>query len=69
VEIENPAFFEGGPDQGANIVAPLLVIADEEGLWWIDVLFEDRLITRVPFRVIFATAPMPIVQPPHLPGN
>ena len=62
--IENRAFFEGGPDHGANIVSPLLLLADEEGLWWIDVLFEDRLITRVPLRVIFAEVP---ALPPHSP--
>jgi hypothetical protein len=56
-EMENSAFFEGGPDLGANIVTPILMLADEEGLHWIEVLFEDRLVTRVPLRVIFATVP------------
>jgi len=56
-EMQNSAFFEGGPDRGVSVVAPFLMAADEEGLYWIDVLFEDVRVTRMPFRVIFANAP------------
>ena len=54
---ENEAFIEGGQEQGVNIVTPFLMLADEEGLYWFEILFEGRgVITRIPFRVIFATA-------------
>jgi hypothetical protein len=64
VQMENEAFFEGGQEVGVNVVAPFLILADEEGLYWIDVLFEDRLVTRIPFRVIFAAVPTVQQQPP-----
>ena len=57
--------MEGGQDQGVVIANPLFLIADEEGLYWIDVLFEDSLITRVPLRVIFAA--LQTMQLPHPP--
>ena len=65
-EMENSAFFEGGQDSGANIVAPFIMLAEEEGLHWIDVLFEDRIVTRVPFRVIFSS--VPTIQSPRPAG-
>src|ERR1039458_906350 len=66
VEMENDAFFEGGQERGVTIMTPFLILPDEEGLFWIDVLFENNRITRMPFRVIFATAPsvQGPVQPP-----
>jgi hypothetical protein len=64
-QIENDVFFPGGQDQGVNIVNPMLFVADEEGLYWIDVLFEGRVLTRVPFRVLFATVPaIQQIRPP-----
>lgn len=69
-EMENEAFFEGGKDQGVTVANPLVFIPDEEGLYWVDVLFEDRLITRIPLRVIFAAVQMiPLPQQPHQPGR
>jgi hypothetical protein len=56
-KIESEIFFEGGHDQGVNLVSPLVLATDEEGLYWIDVLFEERLITRIPFRVMLAAGP------------
>lgn len=66
VEMENDVFFEGGQDRGINILAPFLILADEEGLYWIDVVFEGRLVTRIPFRVILVAAPL--VQRQNPPG-
>jgi hypothetical protein len=62
VDISSDVFFEGGQDRGVNIVHPLVLLADEEGLFWIDVLFEDAVLTRMPLRVIFVT--MPAIQAP-----
>lgn len=59
-ELHNEVFFEGGKDHGVNIVTPMFLVVDEEGLYWIDVLFEDKLITRVPMRVLFQTIPQMI---------
>lgn len=47
-----PVFFEG-EDRGVQLVAGLDLELTQEGLYWIDVLLEDRLMTRVPLRVIY----------------
>jgi hypothetical protein len=57
MEVENDVFFQGVPDVGVTIGTPILFIPEEEGLYWIDVLFMEQQVTRVPFRVIFAGAP------------
>ena len=64
--MEREFFFEGGQDKGVNLIVPLLMLADEEGLFWIEVMFEGVLMTRIPFRVIFLSVPLP--QPPPTPG-
>jgi hypothetical protein len=56
-EMEPEAFFEGGEDRGVNIVVPFLMLAEEDGVYWIDVLFENQLLTKIPFRVILVANP------------
>src|ERR1700722_10341057 len=58
-EISRDAFFEAGEDRGVNVVVPLVILGDEEGVFWIEVLFEDMVLTRTTLRVMFATMPMP----------
>jgi hypothetical protein len=64
MEIENEMFCEGGPDSGLAVISQITMALDEEGLYWIDVLFEDRMVTRIPFRVLFASG-VPTSQPPR----
>ena len=47
-----PMFFEG-EDRGATAVLPMTVVFREEGLYWFDVLLGERLVTRMPLRVIY----------------
>jgi hypothetical protein len=47
-----PVFFEG-EDRGVQLIAGLQLDLREEGLYWIDVLLDGSLVTRVPFRVIY----------------
>lgn len=47
-----PIHFEG-EERGANVVAQFAMTADEEGLYWVDVLFGDSLLTRIPLRVLY----------------
>jgi len=51
-ELEFPALFEG-EDRGVGIIANMGVIAEEEGLYWFDVLLQDDLITRIPLRILY----------------
>jgi hypothetical protein len=63
-EMENEVFFEGGQDQGVTIANPFILVPDEEGLYWIEILVFEKVATRVPFRVIFAALPTIQVHPP-----
>lgn len=58
--VEIPVHFEGGQgDRGVNIVLPVALEVDEEGLYWFDVLWSDErggseeLLSRMPLRVIY----------------
>lgn len=53
-ELEFPALFEGD-DRGVGIVAAMGFVAQEEGLYWFDVLLQEQLITRIPLRVLYHT--------------
>ncbi len=45
-------FFEGD-DRGVNIVSQMQFPVQEEGLYWVDVICLEQLMTRVPLRVIY----------------
>lgn len=49
-----PVLFEG-EDRGHNLVLPLELQPRHAGLHWFDLLLEDRLLTRVPLRVVQRT--------------
>jgi hypothetical protein len=42
-----------GEDRGSNLVLNLNFTAQHEGLYWFDLILDDRLITRVPLRVVY----------------
>lgn len=44
--------FEG-EERGVAAVIPVPLVAEEEGLYWFDVLIEQQLLTRVPLRVMY----------------
>ena len=41
-----------GGDSGQNFVANIMLSVEEEGLHWFDVLFEDRLLTKMPITLL-----------------
>jgi hypothetical protein len=41
-----------GEDRGINVLIPLAVPTDQEGLFWFDVLVDQQLMTRMPLRVV-----------------
>lgn len=60
-----PVFLEGG-ERGVNVVLQMNVQFAEPGLYWFDVYFvdkEDKLLTRIPFRVIYARTTTPGTPP------
>lgn len=47
-----PVLFEG-EDRGVNLILNLNIVADQEGLYWFDILLEDQLLTRIPLRIVY----------------
>lgn len=50
---EMPLLFEG-EDRGMNVILQIGLVAEYEGLYWIDVLLDQERVTRMPLRVIYA---------------
>jgi len=53
-EVSFPVLFEG-EDKGVNIFSPLNMIAEQEGLYWLDIYVDEaeEPITRVPLRIVY----------------
>lgn len=47
-----PVFLEGD-ERGTNTTLNVTLQLKEEGLYWFDVLLGDRLVTRIPLRVVY----------------
>ncbi len=47
-----PVLFEG-EDRGVNLVMNLNLVIDQEGVYWFDVLLEEKLLTRMPLRTVY----------------
>lgn len=61
-----PILFEGD-ERGANVVIQYSLAAKEEGLYWFDVMLNDKLLTRMPLRIIYQKTQltMTTAQPVH----
>jgi hypothetical protein len=44
--------FEG-EDRGVNVILQVQLPAQEEGLYWFNVMVSDQLLTRIPFRLVY----------------
>ncbi len=49
-----------GEDRGQNIVNNMAIQFTEEGLYWFGIYFRDKMLTRVPFRIIYARSVGPL---------
>jgi hypothetical protein len=47
-----PVLFEGD-ERGASVVIQYGLTAKEEGIYWFDVMLNDKLITKMPLRIIY----------------
>jgi len=50
--LEMPVHFEG-EDRGANLIVNFGLMAEREGLYWIDAFFGNDLLTRIPLRIVY----------------
>jgi hypothetical protein len=50
--VEFPALLEG-EDRGVLIAVQVNFLAEEEGLYWFRVFFEDQPVTQMPLRVLY----------------
>jgi hypothetical protein len=48
-----PLLFEGDDERGVHVQANMTMLVKEEGLYWFDVSLGDRLMTRMPLRVVY----------------
>ncbi len=62
--IEIPILFEGD-ERGVNIILPVVMQVQEQGLYWFDVFVDDQLFTRIPLRVVYQRAAG--ISPPVVP--
>jgi hypothetical protein len=44
--------FEG-EERGVAAILPVGIVAEEEGLYWFDIMLEQDVLTRVPLRVMY----------------
>lgn len=49
-----------GNDHGQNVILNMTIGAEEDGLYWFDVLFDGDLLTRIPLMIV----PLPDQAPP-----
>lgn len=59
VVVDASALFEGD-ERGVAFVSPIHYVAEEEGLYWFEVLLEGSLLTKIPLRIMYQR----IVSPP-----
>ena len=45
--------FEGDDDRGIQVVQQVRMMLNTEGLYWFNILLEDRLLTKIPLRVTY----------------
>jgi hypothetical protein len=64
-DIPHSIFFNGSDDNGVLHGVPIVLVSPEEGLYWIDVYFEDSLMTRTPLRVLHQQIQLPAMQGPQ----
>ena len=51
-EREFPVLFEGD-ERGVTLLADIGFVAEEEGLYWFDVLLGEAVVTRIPVRILY----------------
>lgn len=60
--------FEG-QERGVQLLAPLAVVAEEEGLYWFEIMLEGAVLTQIPLRVMYQKLQfaqgMPFPPPGH----
>jgi hypothetical protein len=60
-----PVMFEGG-HRGANVIIQYVLPAKEEGTYWFDVMLNDKLITKMPLKIVYTKAQISTTgQPVH----
>jgi hypothetical protein len=62
-EVSVPVLLEG-EERGANLIIPYQIQVDQEGLYWFDVYLNEKLMTKIPFRVIYQATTF--TTPPQL---
>jgi hypothetical protein len=56
-----------GEDRGANVIVNMHFTFEMEGLYWFHVYFDDTLLTKMPFRMMYARMSTSTQRPPNAP--
>lgn len=56
---EQQIYFEGEDDRGVDIVILLDLKVTKPGVYWFRLEFDDQLLTKIPWRVIYAPLALP----------
>lgn len=51
--------FEGEEDRGIDIIAPMHLRFEVQGIYWVEIFLKDEFLTRVPMRVVYNPQIMP----------
>lgn len=57
--------FEG-EDRGANFISQVMANLTEPGLHWFDIMLENRVVTRIPLRIVYQSVSMGPSVPPAM---
>lgn len=47
-----PILFEGD-DRGVNLIITLNMNVDQEGVYWFEVVLDEKMFTRIPLRILY----------------
>lgn len=46
-------YFEGDEDRGVDVVANTVVEFEYAGIYWFEIYFDNKLITKIPLRIVY----------------
>lgn len=63
--LEFPVHFEGDDERATLLAMNIGFTPPEQGLYWFDVVLDEKLVTRIPLRVVFQRMGPVTAQPPQ----
>lgn len=61
--LQQTVLFEGEEDRGVELIGGMTIRFELEGIYWFEVLLAERLLTRIPLRVVYVRKFTPTTGP------